>query len=835
MTGGSIRAGLIILAATIGLLGGWITAGTARGQELGKSPEPFEVMVPLVGAQGDGEGFETGAIRLGWGGKPESSGQESLRFEFVGGAGEAATLPADLWIAALSSALAWQQTWQGTTWKVSGVPGFDTAGNSAALGVGMIAAASGTPYPDRTVVLGGLNPDGSLGLVPALSKRLEAAAKAGMRRALIPKIQTTDYSGGRGVNLPDLARRLGIECVPVETLYEAVELVLGRKMPDLPRLAEPPALGAAVLSVAQERAAQERARVEADRRTWPKEGALPRSASAVEKALWNQVFSAQKAGEAAFAAGQPTVAYERFRTVNGLTRGLNAILAARRDFKFPAAETEANGLRQVMTRRLVRPSIDKNELQSALVLAEEADWLYGQNARLEGALIVARQAFGPRSEATAEQRQIAQELLAANLARAAYELRDGTFLTTIYFAMDNRRPVPVYDRATLWLRQLIPAQLALSEFLNLGLRARANELRESLIFDPRLASYSRVVRDAKRSWEQQEAMRERERRRRELAENPANSPANYQQIGFVPGPAYGPPRAPEAPAAPRSLSDAASALAWANDYCEVAMLEQQYLRLGGVFDSAKLEWTIRNKEALGAMLANADTAARRGIMAAVGVGADPTILGMIYLQAASLRAEASATSQLEALRQYWRCALIGNIAWQLGSGPPPTVPESAPETEGTPSANGQPVLAEGGLPPANGEISELVDEAPRAIAISPDIEVLATPEEAAMWAAPDTAVPRAAPVRPQLDNTPIEEEALPEMTAADPRAPDTVPVRRALPVTEEDFAAPLLVPEEEESPLNAPGDERVPRAVPVEEPFGEAPAEFPPPVAVPIE
>ncbi|GAB4247955.1 MAG: hypothetical protein OHK005_14370 [Candidatus Methylacidiphilales bacterium] len=801
LTSAAISLALMIL----GHLG--LGAKSVYGQELAKSDEPFEVSVPLVGAPSEGEAFRVGTLKLGWPGKSGSPGVEALRFEFVPGSVEAPTLRADLWIAALSSALAWRQTWQGVTWKVSDLPPFDTAGNSAALGVGMIAAASGTTYPDKTVVLGGLNPDGSLGLVSGLNKRLEAAAQAGMRRVVIPKVQSTDYSSGRGVNIPNQANRLGIECVPVETLYEAVEIVLGRKMPDLPRLADPPALGAATLSVAKERAQQEKARVDADRRTWPKEGALPRTASVVERALWAKVFAAYQAGEAAMAAGQPAVAFERFRQVNGLTRGLNGILAARRDFKFPAAEIEANGLRQVMVRRLVRPSIDKNELQSALVLAEEADWLYAQNARLEGSLIVARQAFSPRSEATAQQQQVAQELLAANLARAAYELRDGTFLTTIYFAMDNRRPVPVYDRASLWLRQLIPAQLALSEFLNLGLRARANDLRETLIFDPRLASYARLLRDAKRSWEQQEAMRERERRRRELAENPEATPASYQAIGFVPGPAYGPPRAPEAPAAPRSLSDAAAALAWVNDYCEVAMLEQQYLRLGGTFDPARLEWRIQNKEALGAMLATGDISARRGIMAAGEVGADPTILTMIYQNASSLRREENPSIQMEALRQYWRCALLGNMVWQLGSGPPPA-PESESETE----PEGQvpqsaPVLVEGEVPPPP-EAMESPDDAPRAIAISPDIEVLATPEEAAALAPPQADVPRALPVQPPLDTTPIEEEeTVIEMTTADPSVPDTIPVRRALPVTAEEFAAPMVVPEDD-----AAGD--VPRAEP---------------------
>ncbi|MFQ3671516.1 MAG: hypothetical protein SNJ84_08675, partial [Verrucomicrobiia bacterium] len=131
-------------------------------------------------------------------------------------------------------------------------------------------------------------------------------------------------------------------------------------------------------------------------------------------------------------------------------------------------------------------------------------------------------------------------------------------------------------------------------------------------------------------------------------------------------------------------------------------------------------------------------------------------------------------------------------------------------------------LVEGGVPPEEG-MAQGEDEAPRAVAISPDIEVLATEAEAAMLAAPEASVPRAIPVQPPLDETPLEvEETLVEMTAADPRAADTVPVRRALPVTEEDFAAPMVGPEAEEPVLEespvpeAPREDQVPRAMAVE-------------------
>ena len=61
------------------------------------------------------------------------------------------------------------------------------------------------------------------------------------------------------------------------------------------------------------------------------------------------------------------------------------------------------------------------------------------------------------------------------------------------------------------------------------------------------------------------------------------------------------------------------------------------------------------------------TGARQGIAFAEEAGVDASVLATpVYEKAAHYRTfRMSDASALEALRNYWRCALIGNICWQL--------------------------------------------------------------------------------------------------------------------------------------------------------------------------
>jgi len=433
---------------------------------------------------------------------------------------------------------------------------------------------------------------------------------------------------------------------------------------------------------------------------------------------------------------------------------------------------------------LINPSIDKDELQSGMVLAQESYWLSGLTARIEGAQNFARQAFGPRTEATAEQKRLAQDLFVTAIAQVSDELGDSGFYTQVY-KMGNQEGVPVFGRAGIWLPQLIPAQLGAAEFFSLGLRARAAELRDSLLFDFRLCSYVRVLNDLKKTWEG----REETKRREELAAQPKVI-LNAEQMGFVPGKAYEPPKVPLAPPAPMSISDTARCLIWVNEYCEVSVLEQKYARLGGSFQPEIMEWQIENKAALESMLQQAEAGAKRGVVFAQRVGVDTTVLAMIYESASNLRQNSDSNLQLEALRQYWRCALLGNMCWQLGFlpkgdgeaatavavEPPPDEKgkkkktKAKTEDQTDPGQVETPVEPPQPAPPEPDVVSPQISPeapAPKAEAIMPAQPVEPPPADAPKAEAvqPDETAPvqPATPADPSVPEPSMEEEAPPEV------------------------------------------------------------------------
>ncbi len=82
-------------------------------------------------------------------------------------------------------------------------------------------------------------------------------------------------------------------------------------------------------------------------------------------------------------------------------------------------------------------------------------------------------------------------------------------------------------------------------------------------------------------------------------------------------------------------------------------------------DPASHEWKVKDHAKLEALLQMAEIGARRGIMFAGKTGINPAVLSMIYEKAAHQRTRGSDASSLDALRNFWRCALLGNMCWQL--------------------------------------------------------------------------------------------------------------------------------------------------------------------------
>ena len=128
----------------------------------------------------------------------------------------------------------------------------------------------------------------------------------------------------------------------------------------------------------------------------------------------------------------------------------------------------------------------------------------------------------------------------------------------------------------------------------------------------------------------------------------------------------------------KKLSDAALCLIWVNHDCEIATLDEKYLRLSGAMDPTTHDWHVKDHAKLDALLQMAEIGARHGIAFAVKAGIDPSILAMIYERAAHGRLQDDDASALDSLRNYWRCALLGNVCWQLAH-----IPKAQPVDLGT--------------------------------------------------------------------------------------------------------------------------------------------------------
>ncbi len=115
----------------------------------------------------------------------------------------------------------------------------------------------------------------------------------------------------------------------------------------------------------------------------------------------------------------------------------------------------------------------------------------------------------------------------------------------------------------------------------------------------------------------------------------------------------------------KKLSDAAACLIWVNHDCEIAALDEKYLHLNGAIDPATHEWHVKDRAKLDALLQSAESGARLGIAFAEKAEVDTSVLDLIYERASQLRLLGDDASGLDALRNYWRCALLGNVCWQL--------------------------------------------------------------------------------------------------------------------------------------------------------------------------
>jgi hypothetical protein len=857
-----VVAGLAL--ATVALPGPCAGLDQPTGSPLVMSDIETEQPIPLAYVSPDGQTVSCSRIRVHWSPSPSTSADDAatLALDIPPEHPGAATFTAQFWNASLAGSLTWQKPWQGAHWKIFETPATDGTGIDAALAVGMIATSARRPYPKDTLVIGNLHPDSSLGKVSRLADRLDAAAQAGVTRVIIPKVQEFETEAdGNVVNILHHAEELNLKCVPVDNIVEATEVVMNDPLPDPPTGSGPPKYSPDVAGYIDGFAQREQAEAASELIYAPKESQLdqypPRQA-----AVWKRVYAEMREGQEAYKSGQVYVAYRLLARANSRMRGLDALVQAEvSTFDVKAALDTSDQLQAQLHDLMTPPPIDRGELQSAMLIAEMADWAYDIQALLEGSELVTKQAFSQRSDATPAECDRARETIISANEEARYLLDGAPFYTGLLPHLGEPNPMPANTNAMNLLPQLIPAQLATARIFADGIRPQANDLRAMMLFDPRLAAYMKVLVGETAEWNAGQRRRQNAQALSQTATNNVgnvtvgpvgtdnNAPAatnsapgqvtslvatNNAPVGFDPGTMYAPPHTEVENTNPdgagKKLSDVAQCLIWVNTDCEIATLDQKYLRLTGATDPQTHEWHLQDRSQLDALLQLADSGALQGAAFAQEAEVNPSIFGMIYERAKYLRLHGDDTNGLAGLRNYWRCALLGNMCWQLAhTHKAAAVDLGADGDKKDKDQDKKTAAADTNAAPASATNATASDTN----AAPANTNTVATP---ATNAAPENPAPQAQPVagaetKPPDEAKPVESApditnvpAVPpveEPVAADTNAPPVAPIAKASDVVTN--VPPLVVSADTNASPSAIGPV-YPRALPVDLSTNAAPA-----------
>ena len=797
---GAIASALLVCAAGI----------PAAEEHLVRSNEAASQSIPLLLADKAPDGRVAGII-LQWMAVPEegSTATNSLNFQFLDAATPeaASTMRSYVWVPSLASAIAWQQPWRNAYWAIREPPVLDGPDNNLALGVGLIAAASHTLFPQDTAAIGTINPDNSIGAVTGLDQRLRAAAKGGIKHVVVPSVQRIYLSSAnKWTSVESEAAKLGLKCSPVDSFEEAVVLILGKTLPPMPGPSGPIRHDPALFSFLNQRCERVQATLDSELNMWRRRVQLSKLDS-VEARLLEQAVQLHEAGISAYRAGQPYYSREVLLEARAKLAAIAGWQAAGQNFDLPSLNEQAQLLRKAIADRMgMRPAFDREELVPAIIAAEQFDWLGRLQARIEGAQILARQALAPNSDATEGDRTVARVRLVTAIHQTRLLLQDqeADFYQALAGNITQKTGRPADGQAQFWTSAMVPTCLSAGEVLFRGLKDNADRFKETFVFDGRLASCARLLRDAKLWWEAQREWNQRQVLNRESASG---------RLGFTPGFGYQEDMAKSTnPPPERNISATADCLSWINTLTEVDALRAKYLVMDGAFDSGSAQWLLRSDALLERMIQASEAGARRGIAFLNKLGVDPAPLRLIHERADGLRHSLDAVNRVEALRQYWRCSLLGSLCWQLAlPAPEPTAPA--------------PVVAAD-------------DAAARRALPAGESQAAAAPPQATAPDAPPEEPPKAPPPRPvrrSIFGRRMGPAQTPKTSTATQNGQPWTPSTMVLPdgtQVEAPKAVPVAQPGAQATPAPtpmAPGAEQEPQQPPKAIPVAPTEAQPPPP------
>ena len=643
--------------------------------------ESYEQKIPFLSINSNNQREELTYLHLKWEPFSETDFKNGLQFQFDGSMPPETTqtLQLQLWPAALAGSLVWQKTWPHAYFTLSELTGKIGSEACASLAVALLATASGTSYPENTLLLASLLPDHSLGPIENIESRLEAVAKTNIKRVILSKNQRLDYSNANKLlDTSAKAKALRLEISFANTLAEAAEQMLKHSLPIPPTSTSFPSYSNGFFSYLAQRCQSQLGELTRTKNLWPTQEQLQRM-NPWEKAIWQRVFFCFDQGNRAYQAGQ---VYAAYRLLSEASSQLAATQAFKNDlssFDLKSFAARVTTLIDTLTQQSEDKSWDQGTLASALLIAERNDWLCQLKAKLEGPLAITRQAWHSQSDATAEQKRLAATLLICGFQEVTYQLQQPDIFKALRRDLKKSDLTPSQEQSSQLLSQLTPALLAQAESFVEKLKRYGNQWQNLLIWDTRLAAQTAFLNRTKSIWEKNlETHIQQTIAPRAILANP----------GFTPGPAYRSSKASISAFTPSSLSETAQSLLWANGFSENALLQQKYFQLNANLNLDAMQWQLDNRIALEKMLQNAENAAREGIAVAQKLNFDTSSFALIYEYATILKISFDDNDRLEALRHFWRCYWLGSLSAKLGTIIPQV--DSSPakvESEETESSN----------------------------------------------------------------------------------------------------------------------------------------------------
>lgn len=558
----------------------------------------------------------------------------SLSEDIPGGTGQ--LLRSSAWMAAMVASLELNIPLANGTFEIESHGRIDGPSAGAAFATGLICLLQGVRFPGDLALTGSLAPDGSIGPVDGIPQKLAAAKAAGLRRVIVPACQPTAKDGrGKDVNLAERARELGIDIKFAADVHQAYEIATGRRVRPPDPAAIQPTYGKAIFDFltrvcGEQIALYEKHRGDIER--FLKQKSLRPAA----KTLLTKTRTDFESGRRAFDAGKRYAALGFLKDANAAFTVLEQLSKTGEltDATRTAWQQRGEDAQKKITDTLFRGRENPGSLTTALIFAEEADWLFSATARISRAAMnledVQRRiaAHGPgkiRGSLRQEQDYFTILLIYASL-YGEYHLGFRTLFDGLSkaarTAKDDADPMAVAN----WLPVLLQAHLANAHYFTAGSALLSPDLRQQMLVDHRVAAFLELTRLASDEWEG-------------LADQPAAS-------------------------RPPGLNGLSACLLWANAYCEAAVLQQKYVGLGGSLDK-NLEWKTLNEPTLVEMLKLAETRSLAGISLARKAMVDPSVLSLLYEKAAWLKDSPTDSDRLESLRIFWRIGLLGRLAFAL--------------------------------------------------------------------------------------------------------------------------------------------------------------------------